>query len=488
MVRLLNLSQIIRAKQTDIQDLQREVKETRELCRKLDLIIEKAPDGLYVTDGDANAIRINSAFARISGLDREKMLGVNHRLLEEKRIVYQSSALKAIRERRPVTIIHEYLPTNKQALVTSIPVYDEHENIEMVVSSTRDLTELNDVKSKLAAERECRLHYEQQIEMFRAQVLADSDIIAVDKKTLDLLQLCKRIAKVDSTVLITGETGVGKEALAKYIYKNSNRSKEPFITLNCSAIPKDLVESELFGYEKGAFTGALQSGKKGIFELSDKGTVFLDEVGELPLETQAKLLRALESRTIVHVGGGEEIPIDVRIISATNRDLPHMVEEKEFRSDLYYRLNVVPICIPPLRERRDDIVPLTTQFLKDVNKKYGMHKDFTQAAFRALLQYDWPGNVRELKNIIERMVVTSDADLITVEDLPMGRSYSWQNKKLQHMPMKERLERIEYTFMKEALDTYGSIRQAAKKLQMTVPTFIRKKKKYERLYSDSKME
>lgn len=367
-------------------------------------------------------------------------------------------------------------------------MYDEHENIEMVVSSTRDLTELNDVKSKLAAERECRLHYEQQIEMFRAQVLADSDIIAVDKKTLNLLQLCKRIAKVDSTVLITGETGVGKEALAKYIYKNSNRSKEPFITLNCSAIPKDLVESELFGYEKGAFTGALQSGKKGIFELADKGTVFLDEVGELPLETQAKLLRALESRTIVHVGGGQEIPVDVRIIAATNRNLPRMVEEEKFRSDLYYRLNVVPICIPPLRERQDDIVPLVAHFLKGVNKKYGMHKDFTQAAFRALLQYAWPGNVRELKNIIERMVVTSDTDLITVEDLPMGRSYNWQNKKLQHMPMKERLERIEYTFMKEALDTYGSIRQAAKKLQMTVPTFIRKKKKYEKLYSGSKME
>lgn len=488
MIKLLNLSQITRANQTDIQDLQQEVKETRELCRKLDLIIEKAPDGIYVTDGNANAIRINSAFARISGLDREKMLGVNHRLLEEKRIVYQSSALKAIRERRPVTIIHEYLPTNKQALVTSIPVYDEHENIEMVVSSTRDLTELNDVKSKLAAERECRLRYEQQIEMFRSQVLADSDIIAVDKKTLDLLHLCKRIAKVDSTVLITGETGVGKEVLAKYIYKNSHRAKEPFITLNCSAIPKDLVESELFGYEKGAFTGALQIGKKGIFELADKGTVFLDEVGELPLETQVKLLRALESRTIVHVGGGREIPVDVRIIAATNRNLPRMVEEEKFRSDLYYRLNVVPICIPPLRERQDDIVPLITNFLKDVNKKYGMHKDFTQAAFRTLLQYAWPGNVRELKNIIERMVVTSDADLITVEDLPISREYSWQNKRLQHMPMKERLEQIEYAFMKEALNTYGSIRQAAKNLQMTVPTFIRKKKKYEKLYSDSKME
>lgn len=489
MVQILSLKAIRQADRNDLQDVIRELEETRELCRKLDTIIEFAPDGIYVTDGDANAIRINPAFARISGLDREKMLGVNHRVLEEKKIVFKSSALLVVKERRPVTIIHEYLPTEKQALVTSKPVFDEKGNIEMIVSSTRDLTELNDLKSKLAAERECRLKYEQQIELFKAQIIGEKDVVAVDKKTLDLLYMAKRIATVDSTILITGETGVGKEEIAKYIHQNSLRSQGPFIAINCGAIPENLVESELFGYEKGAFTGASQKGKAGVFELAQGGTVFLDEVGELPLDTQAKLLRALEQRRIIRIGGTKAIPLDVRIISATNRNLKKMVADKQFRIDLYYRLNVVPIHIPPLRERPDDIVPLIAHFLKAVNARYGLEKSLTHGAYRLLLNYKWPGNVREVKNVVERIVVMSDGDVITAEDLPMyAETNVLFSAKRKAMPMKERLERIEYTLMLEAVEQYGSMRKAAKALQMTVPTFVRKRQQYEKRFGAPKME
>lgn len=480
MVHLLELQDIPKSDRKKIAgeefaDVRKELDSLRELCAKLDKIIEMAPDGLYVTDGNANAIRINPAFERISGLHRDKMLGVNHRELEQSGVVFRSSALMVLEQHKPVTIIHEYLPTNRQALVTSIPVYNEQGKIDMIVSGTRDVTELDDIKAKLAAERECRLKYEKQIEMFRNQLIGDEDMIAVDKQSLNMLTAVHRVALVDSTVLITGETGVGKEEVAKQIHKNSARCKEPFIAVNCGAIPENLVESELFGYDKGAFTGARQNGKLGLLELADKGTIFLDEVGDLPLNIQVKLLRALETRTIMHVGGSTPIPVDIRVVSATNRDLMAMVHDGTFREDLYYRLRVVPINIPPLRERQDDIIPLISRFLRRYNEKYGFHKELSQMAYRILLNYSWPGNVRELKNVIERIVVMSNSDLITAEDLPMYREgISSLSISDGDSSVKEKLEKVEYMYMSDAYEQCGSVRKAAKLLQMSAPTFVRK--------------
>lgn len=480
MEKILNLSKIRRADPDDLSDVKRELEETRDLCRKLDTIIENNPDGIYVTDGDATAIRINPAFARISGLKREEMLGVNHRELERDGVVYRSSALMVVRERRPVTIIHEYLPTQKTALVTSIPVYDEKGDMEMIVSSTRDLTELNEVKNSLAVERDQRLKLKGQLEAIRAHMLQDIKLIAVDRHMLDLLYRASRVAAVDSTVMINGETGSGKEEIAKYIHKCSPRANEPFIAINCGAIPENLVESELFGYEKGAFTGAHTSGKIGLMELADKGTLFLDEVGELPLETQTTLLRALESRQITRVGGKDPIDIDIRIISASHRDLQKMVEEGKFRADLFYRLNVVPVRIPPLRERRDDIVPLVNHFLGEFNKKYGLEKAFSNAAYRVFERYDWPGNVRELKNLVERAIVTSDGDLIKAEDLSAyQRDLTSGSLEIEGGNLRKYLEEIEYYYIKTAYEKYGNVRSAAASLQMPASTFIRKKMAYE---------
>lgn len=271
--------------------------------------------------------------------------------------------------------------------------------------------------------------------------------------------------------------------MAKYIHKHSARSKKPFIAVNCGAIPENLVESELFGYEKGSFTGARQEGKMGLLEVADQGTIFLDEVGELPLEIQVKLLRALETRTVTRVGGSRPIPIDIRVLSATNRDLMEMVKEHRFREDLYYRLRVVPIHIPTLRERTDDIIPLTKMFLAQYSEKYGLNKDFSHMAYRVLHQYEWPGNVRELKNVVERMVVMSDGDTITAEELPMYQERFWGlYANDRNLSLKELLEKAEYMYMTDAYKKYKSVRKAAAALQMTMPTFIRKRQKYEEKY------
>ena len=475
---ILNLNNIKRADPYDSEDVKRELAETRELCRIYDEIIENNPDGIYVTDGDANAIRINPAFERISGLNRDEMLGVNHKELEKNNVVAKSSALMVVEQRKTVTIIHDYIKSGLQALVTSKPVFDENGNMELIVSSTRDVTDLYHVRSELEEEKEQRLKYESSMEHLQAQVLSSQPIIAVDKKTRNLLYMASRVAKVDSTVLITGETGAGKEGIAKYIHSESPRKDCPFIPINCSAIPENLVESELFGYEKGAFTGARASGKPGIFELAEKGTVFLDEVGELSLETQAKLLRAIETRQITRVGGTEPVNIDIRIVAATNRDLKAMADQGSFREDLYYRLNVIPIYVPPLRERRDDIIPMVDHFLNEINKKYKFKKRLTNAAYRSFQEYAWPGNVRELKNYLERLVVTSEFDTITERDIILnyGSGDALLKDLSGDMSFKETLERIEYNLLTEAYEKEGNVRKAAELLGIPNSTYVRRRK------------
>lgn len=445
----------------------------------LDEIIESSMDGIYITDGDANAIRINEAFERISGLERKNLLGKNNRDLEKKGIIAKSSAVMALEQKKPVTIIHEYLSTNRKALVTSNPIFDSEGEIKMVVSNIRDLTELIELRT-LAEEHKKRIKKQnQKLELIQRKLFKNSELIAKDKKMVETGALAYRMAMVETTVHLFGETGVGKEVLAQYIHMHSSRQNGPFIAINCGAIPENLVESELFGYEKGSFTGALKEGKIGLFEAAEGGTLFLDEVGLLPAEVQIKLLRVLQERNFKRVGGIKTRQVDVRIISATNADLLEMSKEGAFREDLYYRLSVVTIEIPPLRERPDDIIPFAKHFLTETNKRYGFNKTFSEMAFRTLYYYKWPGNVRELKNVIERVVVMSDNDLILAEDLPMFQEgvYSIQNSEI-HMPIKERLERIEFDLINEAYEKYHSVRKAADYLGMSAATFVRKKKVY----------
>lgn len=465
----------------NFQKIITQLEKTRILCSELDAVIECSYDGIYITDGEANTLRLNKSYEKITGLTREYMIGKNMRNLVDEGVISKSGTLLVLKHKKPITI-EQTFKTGKKVLVSSSPIFDKEGNITMVVTNVRDVTQLYELKEQLAKNEELTKKYYSEIEAMRNQLLSSSDIIAQDKHMLDTLRMAKRVANVDTTVLLLGETGVGKEEVAKYLHKNSKRCNKQFIKVNCGAIPENLIESELFGYEKGAFTGANKEGKMGLFEVADKGTIFLDEVGELPLDMQVKLLRVLQEREIERIGGINPIKIDVRILAATNRNLEEMVGKKLFREDLYYRLNVVPIIIPPLRERKDDIEPLFQHFLGELNKKYGLNKTFTSSAVEAIIQYNWPGNVRELKNIVERVVIMSNNDNILRSDLPIKNNLNSIDIEIDNIDekvnLKELVEKLELQFISKAFEKYGNVRDAAKYLGIDASTFVRKRKKY----------
>ena len=290
-----------------------------------------------------------------------------------------------------------------------------------------------------------------------------------------IYDLTEKICNFNATVLITGESGVGKELVARSLHdKSIMRKDKKFVAVNCGAIPENLLESELFGYVEGAFTGAVKGGKAGLFEVANGGTVFLDEVGELSLDLQVKLLRALESRTITRVGSSEEIPLDINVVAATNRDLEKAVADGIFRDDLYYRLNVISIEIPPLRERKDEIAPLALKFVKQYNKQYGIDKKLKYEVIRELEEYDWPGNIRQLKNVIERMVVVSDGDYIEIPDLPWHDSEQHSESYNEQLSLQGQLNEFEREILKKAKEKYGSSREIGKALKVDQSTIARK--------------
>ncbi|WZL74485.1 sigma 54-interacting transcriptional regulator [Clostridiaceae bacterium 35-E11] len=465
-----------------LQNVIDELNEVQKISQRLDAVIESSYDGIYITDGKANTLRINKSYERITGVKREEMLGKNMLELEKASYISESATLKVLTTGKTTTI-HQKFRTGKNALVTSTPIFDNGGKISMVVTNVRDVTELAHLKEQLEANKELAKRYYSEIKEMRLQILNTADLVVEDEKMLETMRIAKRVAKVDTTVLLLGETGVGKEEVAKFIHKNSHRKKHQFIKINCGAIPENLIESELFGYEKGAFTGANKEGKVGLFEIADGGTLFLDEVGELSLDMQVKLLRVLQEQEIKRVGGIRSIKIDTRILAATNRDLEEMVKTKLFREDLYYRLNVVPLNIPPLRERRQDILPLVQHFLSVLNEKYQWNKFFHKDVLDTLYEYDWPGNVRELKNIVERVFIMSNQDNITVEDLPKSICAEREDKGLiktdQIMPLKDAVALVEKQLIRSAFEKHGNVRSAAKVLGIDASTFVRKRRKYE---------
>ncbi len=449
-------------------------------CTELDAIIESSFDGIYITDGKANTLKINKSYETITGLKRKGMINRNMYELEKEGYISKSATLMVLKNRKSNTIEQEF-STGKKVLVSSNPIFDDKGNISMVVTNVRDITELYELQDQLAKNMKLTEKYYSEIEAMRIQYLNLSDMIAMDKTMLDLLEVAKRVANVDTTVLILGETGVGKEEIAKFIYKNSMRKGKNFIKINCGAIPQNLIESELFGYVKGAFTGANKEGKMGLFEVADGGTVFLDEIGELPLDIQVKLLNVLQEGEVERVGAVKPIKIDVRVLAATNRDLEEMTKEKTFRADLYYRLNVVPLTVPPLRERRGDIVPLVKYFLAKLNHKYNFEKTFTIEALNTLYNYKWPGNVRELKNIVERVIVMSSSNEIFQSDLPIQNSSNTLDKNSgcgDICNLKEAVGKVEAKLISQAFDNAGNVRDAAKILGIDASTFVRKRKRY----------
>ena len=455
-----------------------------EINSQLMAILDSIYDGLYITDGKAVTILINDAYQTISGLQPEDVLGKNMWDVVSSGLIDQSGTLRVLESRGPVTL-EQTFRTGKKALITSSPHFDEAGEISMVITVVRDITELYELQTKY---RESEERHRLEKDFLRRNQQFSSKLMANDPKTKAALARAQKVAALNTTVLLLGETGVGKEQFARLIYAHSARADQSFISINCGASPATLIESELFGYERGAFTGANKEGKKGVFESADKGTVFLDEVGDLPLEMQVHLLRILQEMQVTRVGGVRSIPVDVRIIAATNRDLLEMVRAKTFREDLYYRLNVVPIVIPPLRERPGDIAPLVQSFLREMNKKYREQKYFSTAAMDALYNYNWPGNVRELKNVVEQAVILSAHDKIQPLDLPIPSFLRTDRPEEvldraagERIDLKLELARLEYDYICRAYNKYGSVRAAAASLGMDNSTFVRKRQKYQEM-------
>lgn len=443
----------------------------------LDAVLESSFDGIYITDGEANTIKLNRAYENITGLKREEVINKNMKDLVESSVISKSGSILAIKNKKPVTLCQEF-KTGKRAIISSSPVFDSGGNVIMVVTNVRDMTEIYRLREEMEEKERHTSKLNAELEIIKSKMANRDDIVAADENTLNVLHLANKVSELDTPVILFGETGVGKEVFAQYIYRNSNRSKERFIKVNCAAIPHNLIESELFGYASGAFTGADKKGKMGLFELADKGTIFLDEIGELPLDMQSKILRVLQEKEIKRVGSPSSIAIDVRVIAATNRDLKEMVKAKTFREDLYYRLVVFPITIPPLRERTQDIEPLVNIFTDKINKKYRFNKSFTKEAIDLLKAYNWPGNIRELVNIVERALIISSREQIYSSELPMAEKNDVKTVLKSSKNLKDIIEEIEYEYINAAYEEYKNVRAAAASLGMDASTFVRKRKKY----------
>ena len=465
---------------TDNQVLREQLLEARALKEELEKVIQGSYDYIFVTDAKGNVEKINDGYTRITGYEQEEIIGENIYDLTARGYFDRAVTIDVIETRKTQTLT-QTLKSGKTVLVTGNPLFSETGEFIGVVTNGRDITELNRLKQEIKQAEGLSQHYQKQLLKF--QMDTEGDYIVASPKMAAISDLIQRIAKVDSTVLINGDSGVGKEIVAREIHRNSLRNERPYICVNCAAIPDNLLESELFGYDGGAFTGASKHGKMGIFQLADGGTLFLDEIGELPFYLQAKLLRVIQENEIQRVGGTSPIPIDVRLVTATNRDLWKMVNERQFREDLYYRLNVVQVRIPPLRERKEEIPVFVEYFIGMLNKKYKLSKRINPDLIEGLTAYEWPGNIRELRNALEQAYVTSPGAFIT--DIKLGPQQELQvsvesnsGNNIPIMPLKDALSQYESKIIKDALTTHVTTRKAAVALGISQATVWRKAKQY----------
>lgn len=385
------------------------------LMDEFNATLDSSDDGIHITDGKGTTLRFNKSCERIDGVKAEQIIGRNMEELVREGIYSESVALAVIRDKKRVSMLQKV--NGKEIMATGTPIFKDGEVYRVVINS-RDITELNTLRKNLEEAKLINKEYQNELQLLSSKEKAASCNIIYNSLAMDnVIDLSLRVAKVDSTVLIEGESGAGKGVISYFIHKNSARFNKPFIKINCGAIPENLLESELFGYERGSFTGANKEGKVGLIQLADGGTLFLDEIGELPLKLQVKLLNTIQDKAITRVGGGSILPVNIRIIAATNRNLFDMVKNREFREDLYYRLNVIPITIPPLRSRKEDLPLLINHFMNEFNDRYDLNKTISPDAIKLLLNYNWPGNVREVENLLERLLVTSKKDLIEKYDL-----------------------------------------------------------------------
>ena len=431
-------------------------------------ILDHMYDELYVIDKSGTCVYVNKTSLKHYGIQPEKIIGQN--VTESSNQGYFYPPVGPIVLKTEKTATYETMSnTGRNLLVTATPVFDNDNKLEMVVENLRDVTMLNQVKNDLDLTKKLLYRYQREVEVLRKKEL-EVDFITHSKVMTDILELVRRLAKVNASLLITGQTGTGKTMLAKYIHKQSPHKKGPFIAVNCAAIPDQLMESELYGYASRAFSGADPKGKPGLIELARGGTLLLDEVGEIPLHLQAKMLHMLEEKQYLPVGGSVYKQVQCRFLAATNQPVAQLVDQGKFRSDLYYRLKTLEIDIPPLTERREDVIPLSQYFLNKFDQQYHVDHSFSPEAIEHLIGYSWPGNVRELKHLVEMLVVTTAGSQITSALLPMG-FFPTQTRDFQistqDLALDDTLHTIESQIIRAAYEETGSSYKMARALKIS---------------------
>lgn len=434
-------------------------------------ICDELYDGIYISDEEGKTLYVNKSYSRITGLAPELVLNKYVSDLMKEGLYKNAITPDIIRTKKPINAMAE-IRTGVKVLISGSPILDQEGNLKKVVVINRDMSDLLDMQEKLVASQN-------EIEHLR-KLQVTNNLMGKSDEIQPIIRMIHQVADLDVTVLITGETGVGKEVIGNEIYRNSNRQGKPFIKVNCAAIPASLLEAELFGYEAGSFTGASSKGKIGMFELADKGTLLLDEIGEMPLELQSKLLRIIQEKEVTRIGGTKSIKFDVRILAATNCDLHELVKKGKFREDLYYRLNVFPIHIPPLRHRSSDIELLARHYLDIYNTKYGKQILFNREVYEVFETYKWPGNIRELQNVVERIVITSEKyKKINAEFSRKILNMEPESTEIStgELSLKEIVAKVERQIIEKALKDYGSTRKAAAILKISQSSVVKKAKK-----------
>lgn len=467
---------------TDKMELNEELLQVKQINHELQELFQQYNENtIFVTDGEGKILYAGEDCARNCGVTLEELYECGTvQELEERNIFKPSISLKVLQSHNIEVAIQKTM-AGHECMAIGIPVFNNEEKLISIVSLSRDISAYIRLGKMFSAIKK----KEEPLDVENKSILYP-DLITSSPKFLSIIEVIKLVAPVNSTVLITGQTGTGKDVVARVIHKMSTRSDKKFVKVNCGAIAPNLVESELFGYEKGSFTGARRDGKIGLIEAANGGTLFLDEISELPLEQQVKLLQVLQEKKMTRVGGVQEIEVDVRFLAACNKDLAEEVKKKKFREDLYYRLNVIPISLPPLCERKEDIPLLIKHFLKRFNETYHTQKEFTSEAMHAMVQYDWPGNVRELEHMVERLAVMSKKMLIGMSDLP---DFIREKAEAEHyedfLPEQKMLDLstavadLEKRMIKQAMEQTKNASEAARLLGVDQSTISRKIKKYQ---------
>ena len=416
-------------------------------------ILENCSSDIYVTDKKGKILYVNPNSIRHYGLEPSEMIGKESESIRKGKWT-PTGLEKCMTEKRVVIAEQNYLLIGKSVSTVLTPIFDDHGEIEMVVAVANERPDTYDVSFRKGDDQKNLRARANKVENSRKSEDRDDDIVGQSYLFCKILLTIRKVSESDVPILITGESGVGKTLVAEYVHRTSLRYEKPFLAINCATIPENLLESELFGYAPHAFTGASAKGKIGLVEMADGGTLFLDEIGEMAPGLQAKLLDVLENKRFIPVGGNEMKHVDIRIVAATNADLEKLVAEKKFRSDLYWRINTINVEIPALRDRHEDILPLTAYFLKKYNKRYNKSVEFSPKATAILIAYDWPGNIRQLKNLIERTVLLAASGPVHPKDLPEFMT--------EGIPMVEETYKESYDYILESVGKH-LIRESYKK-------------------------